>query len=204
MKGKAGSKGGRTGALGSGESLSRPRSDSRPSADQNRERTLMGSLTNSYKFKADGLMKKTFSLTIAGVAQHLVSYYKVSDVESGRLRSPSTLPELTSLDISPSLLERGNFRCLPKLEVRFAFLLVPSFLRFFLRSFSFEFLVCALFFCARRDALRPTPAHAHLSRSLSLCGLVDVSSQNWAKRGCDPSHPMRHLCAYFHVCARVG
>ncbi|KAF7361005.1 Global transcription regulator sge1 [Mycena sanguinolenta] len=109
--------GGAIGAGVGGESLSRPRNDSRPSADRNRERTLVGSLTNSYKFKADGLMKKTFSLTIAGVAQHLVSYYKVSDVESGRLRSPSTLPELASLDISPSLLERGNFRCPPKLEV---------------------------------------------------------------------------------------
>ncbi|KAF8179986.1 Gti1/Pac2 family-domain-containing protein [Mycena galopus ATCC 62051] len=80
-------------------------------------RTLVGSLTNSYKFKADGLMKKTFSLTIGGVPQHLISYYKVSDVEAGRLRAPSTLPELASLDISPTLLDRGNFRCPPKLEI---------------------------------------------------------------------------------------
>ena len=37
--------------------LSRPKSDSL-SVDKQRERTLMGSLTNSYKFKPDGLMKK--------------------------------------------------------------------------------------------------------------------------------------------------
>ncbi|KAJ7238255.1 Gti1/Pac2 family-domain-containing protein, partial [Mycena haematopus] len=102
---------------GGGESLSRPRNETKLSVDRHRERTLVGSLTNSYKFKTDGLMKKTFSLTIAGVAQHLISYYKVSDVESGRLRAPSTLPELASLDISPTLLEHGNFRCPPKLEV---------------------------------------------------------------------------------------
>ncbi|KAF7334613.1 hypothetical protein MVEN_02291500 [Mycena venus] len=107
---------------GGGESLSRPRSETKHTIDRHRERTLVGSLTNSYKFKADGLMKKTFSLTIAGVAQHLISYYKVSDVESGRLRAPSSLPELASLDISPTLLERGNFRCPPKTEVGFCFL----------------------------------------------------------------------------------
>ncbi|KAF8142856.1 Gti1/Pac2 family-domain-containing protein [Mycena galopus ATCC 62051] len=100
-----------------GESLSRPRNEVEPSVNRHRERTLVGSLTNSYKFKADGLMKKTFSLTIGGVPQHLISYYKVSDVEAGRLRAPSTLPELASLDISPTLLDRGNFRCPPKLEV---------------------------------------------------------------------------------------
>jgi len=38
-------------------SLSRPKSDSTV-VDKHRERTLMGSLTNTYKFKPDGLMKK--------------------------------------------------------------------------------------------------------------------------------------------------
>ena len=72
--------------------LSRPRTDGAPQGiDRQRERNLMGSLTNSYKFKPDGLMKKvralpsphthpspnpcqTFSVTIGGVAQHLISY----------------------------------------------------------------------------------------------------------------------------------
>ena len=49
-------------------------------------------------------MLQTFSLTIGGVAQHLISYYKIEDVEQGRLRSPSSLPELASLTISPALL----------------------------------------------------------------------------------------------------
>jgi hypothetical protein len=40
-------------------SLSRPRSDSASLAvDKHRERSLVGSLTNSYKFKPEGLVKK--------------------------------------------------------------------------------------------------------------------------------------------------
>ncbi|KXN83000.1 Transcriptional regulator MIT1 [Leucoagaricus sp. SymC.cos] len=99
-------------------SLSRPKSDPvHPGVDKQRERSLVGSLTNSYKFKPDGLMKKTFSLTINGVAQHLISYYKIEDVESGRLRPPSSLPELASLEISPEYLDKTHFRNPPKVEL---------------------------------------------------------------------------------------
>lgn len=56
-------------------------------------------------------------MTIGGVAQHLISYYKVEDVEQGRLRSPSTLPELASLDISPEYLDKTHFRNPPKVEI---------------------------------------------------------------------------------------
>ncbi|KAF8151648.1 Gti1/Pac2 family-domain-containing protein [Crassisporium funariophilum] len=101
-----------------GQSLSRPKTDNGSiGVDKHRERTLMGSLTNSYKFKPDGLMKKTFSLTIGGVAQHLISYYKIEDVENGRLRAPSSLPELASLDISPEYLDKTHFRNPPKVEI---------------------------------------------------------------------------------------
>ena len=42
-----------------GQTLSRPKSESsRLGIDRQRERLLVGSLTNSYKFKPDGLMKK--------------------------------------------------------------------------------------------------------------------------------------------------
>ncbi|KAG5643835.1 hypothetical protein DXG03_009566 [Asterophora parasitica] len=119
-----------------GQSLSRPKADDGHlgGVDKQRERTLMGSLTNSYKFKPDGLMKKvrsaptrsgvnlttplqTFSLTIGGVSQHLISYYKIEDVTNGRLRSPSSLPELASLDISPEYLDKTHFRNPPKVEI---------------------------------------------------------------------------------------
>ena len=60
---------------------------------------------------------QTFSLTIGGVAQHLISYYKIEDVEQGRLRTPSSLPELASLDISPEYLDKTHFRNPPKVEI---------------------------------------------------------------------------------------
>ena len=47
------------GARSEGQSLSRPKGEkSQLGLDRHRERTLVGSLTNSYKFKPDGLMKK--------------------------------------------------------------------------------------------------------------------------------------------------
>ena len=118
-------------------SLSRPKGDvNHLGLDKHRERSLVGSLTNSYKFKPDGMMKKvrsvlssssthsvdriffqTFSLTIGGVSQHLISYYKIEDVEQGRLRTPSSLPELASLDISPEYLDKTHFRNPPKVEI---------------------------------------------------------------------------------------
>lgn len=59
---------------------------------------------------------QTFSLTINGVSQHLISYYKVEDVEQGRLRCPSSYPELASLEISPEYLDKALFRNPPKTE----------------------------------------------------------------------------------------
>ena len=41
----------------------------------------------------------------------------MEDVEQGRLRSPSTLPELASLDISPEYLDKTHFRNPPKVEI---------------------------------------------------------------------------------------
>lgn len=103
-----------------GSSLSRPKNEiSQSGVEKQLERNLMGSLTNNYKFKPDGLMKKTFSLTIDGVAQHLISYYKIEDVTNGRLRCPSSLPELASLDINPEYLEKGHFRNPVKIEIGF-------------------------------------------------------------------------------------
>ncbi|KAG8984332.1 hypothetical protein FRB94_006134 [Tulasnella sp. JGI-2019a] len=97
--------------------------------DRATERLLLGSLTNSQKFKEDGMMKKTFSLTLPsdshshsshnaqGKTHHLVSYYKVIDVEAGRLRTPSSLPEFKALEISAEFLDKTHFRVPPRVEV---------------------------------------------------------------------------------------
>lgn len=50
-----------------GQTLSRPKSESsRLGIDRHRERSLVGSLTNSYKFKPGGMMKKVrFGISIS-------------------------------------------------------------------------------------------------------------------------------------------
>lgn len=67
---------------------------------------------------------QTFSLTLpsethhgVGKTHHLVSYYKVVDVEAGRLRTPSSLPEFKALEISPEFLDKTHFRVPPRVEV---------------------------------------------------------------------------------------
>lgn len=62
-------------------------------------------------------MKKTMSVTVAGYSQHMISYYTVEDVLNGKLRAPSTIPELAALDISPDYLSKQNFRFPPLVEV---------------------------------------------------------------------------------------
>jgi len=57
------------------------------------------------------------SVTVNGFAQHMVSYYSVEDVLAGKLRSPSTIPELASVEISPEYLHKQNFRFPPMIEV---------------------------------------------------------------------------------------
>lgn len=65
------------------------------------------------------LLAQTFSLTLPNSTKthHLVSYYKVSDVEAGRLRTPSSLPEFMALEISPEFLDKTHFRVQPRVEV---------------------------------------------------------------------------------------
>ncbi|CAK5264629.1 unnamed protein product, partial [Mycena citricolor] len=119
-----------------GDKLSRPKSllGSTRGVNPARERNLLGSLTNSKMFKDDSLMKKvwrtypclvtssrifdeTFSLkTASGTTIHLIAYYRPSDVEAGRLRAPSSVPELAAFTIDPELLEATAFRCPPKIE----------------------------------------------------------------------------------------
>ncbi|KAH8894692.1 hypothetical protein GQ53DRAFT_643399, partial [Thozetella sp. PMI_491] len=76
------------------------------------DRDLIGSLVDSYSFKENGLMKKTFSISINGILHHLVSYYKVEDIKSGRLVTPHSdlTLNLTSPIPRAELIEGRNFR----------------------------------------------------------------------------------------------
>lgn len=74
------------------------------------ERSLVGSLVDSYGFKKDGLIKKTMSITVGGQPHHLVSYYRPEDVLSGAFESPSNAEFFKDLTISEELTQRQNFR----------------------------------------------------------------------------------------------
>ena len=60
---------------------------------------------------------QTMSVSVNGFSQHMVSYYTVEDVLAGKLRSPSSIPELASLEISAEYLHKQNFRFPPMIEV---------------------------------------------------------------------------------------
>ncbi|TAQ85644.1 hypothetical protein B7494_g6031 [Chlorociboria aeruginascens] len=74
------------------------------------ERSLIGSLVDSYGFKSEGLVKKTVSVTIAGVSHHLVSYYTVADVMSNKFNNPSRDQRFRHITPRPDLITKQNFR----------------------------------------------------------------------------------------------
>lgn len=74
------------------------------------ERSLIGSLVDSYGFKDEGLVKKTVSVTVGGVSHHLVSYYSVADVMNNRLQTPSKDPTFQHIIPRADLVTKQNFR----------------------------------------------------------------------------------------------
>lgn len=74
------------------------------------ERSLVGSLVDSYPFKNHGLVKKTISITFQGVPHHLVSYYNIDDVLKGTLLTPSEYPGFHDIQPRPELVMSQNFR----------------------------------------------------------------------------------------------
>jgi len=79
-------------------------------AERDAERLLVGSLTDSYQFKSEGLVKKTMSVKINDIPYHLVSYYTPRDVLDKRLVRPIESAPLSNLVIRPELLHKQNFR----------------------------------------------------------------------------------------------
>ncbi|KAI7254422.1 hypothetical protein KC335_g14451, partial [Hortaea werneckii] len=74
------------------------------------ERSLIGSLVDSYGFRPDGLVKKTMSISVNGISHHMVSYYKVDDVKNGKLQRPLSDPRLQNISVRPELYLKQNFR----------------------------------------------------------------------------------------------
>ncbi|KAK5134802.1 hypothetical protein LTR08_006034 [Meristemomyces frigidus] len=78
--------------------------------DKELERSLIGSLVDSYGFRPNGLVKKTMSVSINGITHHMVSYYKVDDVINKMLQRPESDPRMQGLMIRPELFTNQNFR----------------------------------------------------------------------------------------------
>ncbi|EMC97388.1 hypothetical protein BAUCODRAFT_50943, partial [Baudoinia panamericana UAMH 10762] len=78
--------------------------------DKELERSLIGSLVDSYGFRPDGLVKKTMSISINGISHHMVSYYKVDDVKNNVLPRPMSDPRLQNICVRPELYLKQNFR----------------------------------------------------------------------------------------------
>jgi hypothetical protein len=74
------------------------------------ERSLIGSLVDSYGFKEEGLVKKTVSVTVGGVSHHLVSYYTVADVMNNKFTTPSKDPRFQHTIPRADLITKQNFR----------------------------------------------------------------------------------------------
>ncbi|RGP62275.1 gti1/pac2 family protein [Fusarium sporotrichioides] len=74
------------------------------------DRDLVGSLTDSYDFKQNSLIKKTISISFQGIPHHLVSYYTVEDVRSGRLIRPSQHESLRRICPREEFMNAQSFR----------------------------------------------------------------------------------------------
>ncbi|KAJ3743933.1 Gti1/Pac2 family-domain-containing protein [Lentinula detonsa] len=67
-------------------------------------------------FKPNGLIKKTITVTIEGSDLHLISYYTSEDIRNGRLKRPSSRPDIMGLYMPPHIFRLTNFRVPPKME----------------------------------------------------------------------------------------
>jgi hypothetical protein len=101
--------------IGSGYNVSSAASSNFDSPNQDSlsketERSLIGSLVDSYGFKEEGLVKKTVSVTVSGVSHHLVSYYTVADAMNNNFTTPSNDPRFQNITPRPGLITKQNFR----------------------------------------------------------------------------------------------
>ncbi|KAF2457323.1 Gti1/Pac2 family-domain-containing protein, partial [Lineolata rhizophorae] len=68
------------------------------------DRMFHGSLTDSYQFKEDGLVKRTLCVPFRGCVHHIVCYYKAAHVKAGVIHTPSEDSNLKNLTIRPDLI----------------------------------------------------------------------------------------------------
>ena len=71
------------------------------------DRRLVGSLTGSYTFKTNGLMKKAMNITMGDRSYQLIAYYSINDAKF-HLKTPRDDPWLKDLPIRDSLMVLAN------------------------------------------------------------------------------------------------
>jgi hypothetical protein len=89
---------------------SQPTSFSNAPASADAERQLIGSLTSSYGFKFNGLVKKTISVKVLSATHHLISYYNMDNVKMGLLQRPSHVLTLSAISPRQELTSNQSFR----------------------------------------------------------------------------------------------
>ncbi|KAH7348086.1 camp independent regulatory protein [Pyrenochaeta sp. MPI-SDFR-AT-0127] len=89
---------------GDADSLNKVYANFAQSLTPDQQRRFCGSLIDSYEFKEGGLMKKTISVKYQGTHHHIISYYSLEDVVSGKLKRPFQDPKLADIQPRPELL----------------------------------------------------------------------------------------------------
>ncbi|KAJ7207022.1 Gti1/Pac2 family-domain-containing protein [Mycena rebaudengoi] len=80
-------------------------------------RTIQGHASNTERFKPNGLIKKVNNhCNHRSSDLHLISYYTSSDQHSGKLKRPTSRPDIMNLPMDPRLFRATNFRVPPKVE----------------------------------------------------------------------------------------
>ena len=82
--------------------------------DQILDRSLVGSLVDSYQFKEGGLLKKTIKVVCGNGRYHLVAYYSLEDAKYN-LKTPRDDPRLNNITICEELLRQPQFK-FPELD----------------------------------------------------------------------------------------
>ena len=75
----------------------------------NSNRSLVGSLADSYEFEEGGLFKKTIKVTVRDRWYRLILYYSLEDTEKN-LRTPRDDSQLKEINISQELLQQTQFK----------------------------------------------------------------------------------------------
>lgn len=92
------------GLVSDSESMNKVYANFAQTLSPDQQRRFCGSLIDSYEFKEGGLMKKTISVRYQGTHHHVISYYRLEDVASGKLKRPHQDPKLADIQPRPELL----------------------------------------------------------------------------------------------------